>query len=204
MDMMAYVLTLSRHLRYRMNYDTSTCLRIHSIFGGYYYFQYICPYFISVDVDTLVITSYPPISNIMVTHVLLPMTISTYNFFFTIFFPFAFVLELNSSTFPILSLVDGSPIYNVYMCFHPMPCNFTNRYSCKDFVNKSASMCSMLQYAINVLLLPTRSFTKKFHILMCLEFLVHYFFPFFSIFIALWLSWNKIFCLMSYPWSSIN
>ena len=147
----------------------------------------------------LVLTSYLPISNIMVPCVFSPMTISTYNFFFTIFFPFAFVLELNSSTFPILSLVDGSPIYNVYMCFHPMPCNFTNRYSCKDFVNKSASMCSMLQYAINVLLLPTRSFTKKFHILMCLEFLVHYFFPFFSIFIALWLSWNKIFCLMSYP-----
>ena len=50
----------------------------------------------------------------------------------------------------------------------------------------------------------TGTFRKKYRISMCLQLPVHNFFPFFSIFIALWLFWNNMFCLMSYPWNLIN
>ena len=97
---MTSVLTSSRNLTYQMAYDYCMCLRFLSIFGGYYYFTHVRPYLILVVMATLVLTLYLAISNIKVTCVFSPMTISAYRFFFPISFSFEFVMDFNSSTFP--------------------------------------------------------------------------------------------------------
>ena len=72
--------------------------------------------------------------------------------------------------------------YAGYICvFHTMITsrNFANRYPCRDF-EKNASMWSVLQNAIYMVLISNRSLEKKKCISICLEFLVHDFFQFFS------------------------
>ena len=124
---------------------------------------------------------------------------------FTLQFFLLILMGLTSSTFSIFYLVEGCNIYYVYILFNPVinSWNFANRSPNKYFVKKYASLCSVLQYEINMLPLTTRYFTKK-RISMWLESLVHGFFPLFSIFIQLWLSWSNMFYLTLYRWGTIN
>ena len=101
MAMMTSVLTLSLHLSYWMARDDSMCLRCHSTFGGYYYFPYLRPYFVSVVTATFVLTLYLPISDIMVSCVLSQINISAYNFSIIVSLSFFFILDLTLSIFPI-------------------------------------------------------------------------------------------------------
>ena len=80
---------------------------------------------------------------------------------YAIFYSFFFYPTL--TTFPTRSLVDGGPIFRLSICFCPMIMSqiLLNRDPCRDFVNKYASMFSVLQYSINVLMIPTLSLAKK-------------------------------------------
>ena len=98
------------------------------------------------------------------------MNMSTYDILFTVFLSFVSTLNLitsflgsTSSTFLIRSLFEVGPICRLSMFFHHMftSRNFTNSAPYRALVKKSASMCSVLHYEINMLLLPTLSFTKK-------------------------------------------
>ena len=73
------------------------------------------------------------------------------------------LLDSTLSIFPTHSLVEGGSICRISMCFHPIINlqNFTNNAHCRALANKYLSMCYVLHYAIYMLLLPTRSFTKK-------------------------------------------
>ena len=77
-------------------------------------------------------------------------------FFLYLFYP---ILTI----FPIGSFVHCGPIYRVSTFFHPMikSQNFANRAPCRDFVKKSASMYSVMQYEIDILLLLVLSLAKK-------------------------------------------
>ena len=88
-DMMTSVLTSLQNLTYWMIYDDSACLLWHIIFDGYYYFPDICAYLILAVMDKFVLTSYLPISDILITRFFSPMTISAYEFF-----PIFFILPL--------------------------------------------------------------------------------------------------------------
>ena len=77
--------------------------------------------------------------------------------------------------------------------------NFLNNCPCKGLVKKSASMLSDGQYSTLNSFLSNLSFTKKYLMLICLEFPVHEFLPFLSISMVLWLSWYKTLSLISYP-----
>ena len=70
---------------------------------------------------------------------------------------------LIKSIFPLRYLVQGGRIYRVCMCYHPIinPRNFTNISPCRDLVNKYAGIFYVLQYAIEILPLSTRYFTRK-------------------------------------------
>ena len=72
---------------------------------------------------------------------------------------FDFILTI----FTTCSLVEGRFIYRVSTCFHPIISlwNFANRDDCRNFVKKYTSMCSVLQYAIDVLLLSDRTLVMK-------------------------------------------
>ena len=79
-------------------------------------------------------------------------SVSTLNYISS---PYVYTLySINSLFYPTLtkfttrSLVDGGPICRVSTCFHPLITsrNLVNRYTCKALVNKSASICSVLQY----------------------------------------------------------
>ena len=133
------------------------------------------------------------------------MTISVMTFFLYLNFLFL-LMWLTLSTFPTRSLVESGPIHTVYMCFHPMISsrNFTNKAHFQNIIKKLSSICSVLQYAIYVLLISTHSFTKKYCISMCLELPIHNLFSLFSIFITLLLCWNSIFFLKLYTWDPIN
>ena len=74
-----------------------------------------------------------------------------------------FIMELTLSIFPTHSLVEDYSICNVFMCFHPMitAWNFTNGSSWISLVKKSASMCYVLKYSIDMLLLSIWSFKKN-------------------------------------------
>ena len=67
-------------------------------------------------------------------------------------------------------------------------------------LKKSATLFSVGQYITLIFPLLTWSLIKKYLISMCLEYSVHEFRPFLSIQIALWLSWNKTFSFILYPW----
>ena len=138
-----------------MAYDESMCFCCHGTFGGYYYFTYVRPY--------IILKSYLHISDITPPRVLSPMTISKYEFFFPTYFSFDFLLYSISYTFQTYLLVDGGLIFSVSMWLHSIITsrNLMNIDTRKYFVNKSASMCSVLQYDINMLLLSTWSFTKN-------------------------------------------
>ena len=127
------------------------------------------------------------------------------NFYLPYIFFFAIFLGLTWSKFTTQYLVQGCPICNISMCYHPIITlrNFINIDPCKYFLNKPANICYVLQYAIDVLLLSAQTFTKR-TLSRCLEFPVHDLFPFLSIFIAHWVSWNNMFCLISYYWNNIN
>ena len=114
--------------------------------------------------------------------------------------------DLNLTKLPTISLVEGGPIWRVSTCFHPIITSrkSVNRDSCRYLVKRSARICSVLQYAMDICLLSTLYLAKNQCTSMCLEFLVHNFFPLFSIFNALWLSWNIMFRLMSYPCALMN
>ena len=113
---------------------------------------YLRCHIILVSTTTCVLTSCFYITIIMDPPVLSPMTISTYDVFFHLFF-FAFLLGFISSIFSTQYLVEGGTIWNVSMCFHHMITSsyFTNKSPCKYFVKKSASICYVLKYAINML-----------------------------------------------------
>ena len=164
--MVTSALMSSRNLLYRMAYENSMCLFLHSMFVGFYYFLDVRPYFVSVFISTFLIMSYLPILDVMVLCVLSPITISAYDFLFPISSYFTFMVDSTISTFPTRSLVAVGPISNVSICFHPTitPRNFTNIYPCKTIVNKFTSMCYLLYYTINMVLSLTRSFTKKHRI----------------------------------------
>ena len=166
MAMTTSVLLFSQYITYWMAYCDSMCLFHHN-------------YYINSDVRHLFILNvhFPLywwsqlLSFLTPYHLLFPwMTVSAYNFLLPIFLSFVSTLDsitsfLDStfSTFPTSSLVEGGPICRVSMCFHPMITsrNFINSDPYKDFVNKSAIMCSVMQHEIDILLLSTRSFTKK-------------------------------------------
>ena len=65
--------------------------------------------------------------------------------------------------FPTRSLVEVGSVWRLSMCFHPIirSQNFDNRYPCRALVRKSMSMSSMLQYAIDILLLLILFLEKK-------------------------------------------
>ena len=109
-DMMTSVLTLSWHLIYSMVNEDSVCLRHHSTFGWYYYFLGVRPYLISEVTDMFALTSYPPISDILVPRVLSPMTISTYMFSF----PYLFLF--------LLFLTRPRPNFQHVPWFRAVPC----------------------------------------------------------------------------------
>ena len=71
--------------------------------------------------------------------------------------------DLTLTAFPTRSLVEGGPIWRVSTCFRPIITsrNFANRDPCRDLVKKSASMCSVIQYTIDILLLSTLSLKNK-------------------------------------------
>ena len=75
--------------------------------------------------------------------------------------------------------------------------NLLNKASWRSLVKKSANICKVGQYYTIASPLSTLSFTKKYLMLMCLEFSVHEFLPFFNMRIVLWLSWYKTLCLIS-------
>ena len=162
MDMVTYVRMLSWHLTYWMGYGNYTCLHYHIIFDDHYYFPDVHPYFTSVVTATFLLKSYLPISNTTVTRFchrwLYPRTNLTLPYLF-----FEFMSDSTSSAFPTRSLVKDSPICNVSICFQPMITshNFKNRDTRKAFLKKSARICSVLQYEIDMLLLSTRSSTKN-------------------------------------------
>ena len=87
-----------------------------------------------------------------------------YHIFFSAFMleSSSFFMDSTSSTFTTRSLIEGGPICNVSMYFHPMinSQTFTNRSLCKALVNNSVSIFSVLQYEIDMLLLSIWSFTK--------------------------------------------
>ena len=66
-------------------------------------------------------------------------------------------LYLTLTTFPIRSLVEGSPILRVSTCFHPiiMSQNFANRDLYRALVKKSVIICSVLQYAMDIFFLQS-------------------------------------------------
>ena len=116
------------------------------------------------------------------------------------------LLDSNFNTSPEPSLAEGGPSCRVSTCFYTVITSqkFINRAPCRDFVKKHASMCSVLQYEIDMFLLSIRSFTKEYRTLIFLEFLMKKFLLLFSIFIELWLSWNKMLDLMPYTCSHMN
>ena len=122
MHIITSALTSSRNLTYHMAYDNSTCLYHHIIFGIYYYFLDIRPYFISVVTATLVLTLYLPISDIMVPCIFSPMTISAYDYLFPVYFSFAFVLDLTSSIFTIVVFPHHLHVVflEVYLVYRPV------------------------------------------------------------------------------------
>ena len=67
------------------------------------------------------------------------------------------------SIFPTRSLVEGGLICRVYACFHPMIAliKFVNSVLCRALVKKSAIVCSVRQYSIDILLLSALSLLKK-------------------------------------------
>ena len=67
------------------------------------------------------------------------------------------------TTFPTRHLVEGGPICRVSTCFHSMitSLNFANMGPCRDFVKKYVSMCSMLHYSIEILLISTTSLANR-------------------------------------------
>ena len=141
-----------------------------------------------------------------------PWNMSAYNIFLSVSYPSVYTLNSITSlfdsiltTFPTCYLVECSPICRIYVCFHPMITlrYFSNRAPCRDFVRKFANIWYVMHYAIDILLLSTRTLAKKERISMLLEFSVHIFFPC-LIFIALWLSWKNMFCLISYICAPMN
>ena len=164
MTMITSILTSSRNLIYRISYDDSLWLHCQSTFVGYYYFLDVSPYFIFVVTDTFVLALYLPIHDVTVPGDFSPMTLSAYKFSFSISFSFAFVICSNSSTSTMHYFFKGVPICSISKCLHPiiMSQKLANRDHCKDFVKKFACICSVLQYAIDLLLLSTCSYTKIF------------------------------------------
>ena len=66
-----------------------------------------------------------------------------------------YLFDPTLTTFPLRSLVEVGPICRLSTCFQPMITsqNFANRAPCRAFVKKYASMCYVMQYAIDMLLL---------------------------------------------------
>ena len=117
--------------------------------------------------------------------------ITTWSFFsFALFSTRSFIL---ASSY-IISAIGTYPI--------TASRNSLNKLPCTALVKKSANINSVGQYDMFILPDSTLSFTKKYRMSMCLEFPVHEFLPFTSIFIALWLSWYRILFLKLYPWYS--
>ena len=99
-----------------------------------------------------------------------PWTISVYEVLIPLSSPNLYTLYYIPSLFdPILTafltsfLVEGSPICRVSTYFHPMITlrHFANRDPCGYFVNKSAGIFSVLQYAIYILFISNRDLAKK-------------------------------------------
>ena len=100
-------------------------------------------------------------------------TLYAYDILISVFLSFVsmlasinYLLGSTSYTFTTHSLVDGGTTCRIYMCFHPMinSHNFKNSAPCRYLVKKSAIMCSVLQYVIDMLLTSTQYFTKKVYI----------------------------------------
>ena len=77
-----------------------------------------------------------------------------FSFFVSTLESITYFMYLTSSIFPTLSLAEGVSICGVSICFHPMITSqkLTNNNTCSDLV-KYASMCSVLQYVIDMSLL---------------------------------------------------
>ena len=71
--------------------------------------------------------------------------------------------KLPLTKFPRRSLVKVGSKCGLSMYFHPMitSINFTNRASCRVFIKTYASMCYVMQYAIEILLISTSSLPKR-------------------------------------------
>ena len=71
--------------------------------------------------------------------------------------------DLNLTTFQTRSLVEGGPIWRVSTCFHPIITtqNLVDRSPCRTLVNKYVSICSVLQYAMEILLLSILSLAQR-------------------------------------------
>mmetsp|Transcript_19868 Transcript_19868/g.22532 ORF Transcript_19868/g.22532 Transcript_19868/m.22532 type:complete len:102 (+) Transcript_19868:298-603(+) len=90
------------------------------------------------------------------------------------------------------------------MCSQPMmtALNFRNSAPCKGLVKKSANISSVGQYSMDISPLSIRSLTKKYLMWICLELPVHDFLPFFSMRVALTLSWYPLTFGGGCPWAS--
>ena len=65
--------------------------------------------------------------------------------------------DLNLTSFSTRSLIEGGTFWRVSTCFHPIITaqKFANRDTCKALVKKSVRICSVLQYAMDILLIST-------------------------------------------------
>ena len=99
-----------------------------------------------------------------------PRTMSAYNIFISVYYTYISMMDFIPSlfdptftTFPTRSLVEGGDICRVSMCFHPTITskNFANKVHCRDFLKKSAIMCSMLHHEIEIFILSTCFLAKK-------------------------------------------
>ena len=108
-----------------------------------------------------------PFSFVSKLYPILPPSVST---LYSIIYPPVSILDSiyywfdpTLTTFTTRSLVYGGPIWRVSMRFHHiiMSQNFANRAPFRDLVKKSASICSVLQYEIDIFLILILSLEKK-------------------------------------------
>ena len=134
-------------------YGISPFLRLTISYTCNMYVYDLLLYVSSNFVSTLDFVFSPSVSMLdsIFSHSVSPLGLITYVFYPTL------------TKFVIRSLVQVGSIYRVSTCFHPMITsqNFANRAPSRSFLKKSKIMCSVLQYAIEFLLLSNLFLANK-------------------------------------------
>ena len=135
------------------------------------------------------------ISVLTIYHILSPDYVHVKNFL-SLSYTSVSTLDLTPST---QYLVKGGPICWVPMWFHPMKTlrNLANRDPCRDLKKCTHVLCVAVCDWHIVNFNPVLSKLKKCNGVPSVP--NARLLPVFVISITLWLSWNKMFCLMSYP-----